>query len=281
MARTRESIQLTMDAEQAIQTSLSTLNSPSQTAIYTLWKFITSSIINYAEQLWDIYKAELETKIKVAVVGSNAWYQDQMLKFQYDAVTPQVLVISSDFSIDYSTVDTTKQIITRCSVKTSPTKQVFIKVAKNEPPEALTAPELSAATSYVQAKSFAGVNYTVTSVASDKLFLEAEIFFDGQYSAVISDTVIEAINTYLASIDFDGAVKVSALTDAIQTVTGVKDIVITNLAMRSDGTAFGSKTYLVQAKTLIIPTSTTTAGYIVEETTASNTFVDKLTFTGI
>jgi len=40
MARTINEIIAEMDAEQALQSSLSGLNSPSQTAIYTLWKFI-------------------------------------------------------------------------------------------------------------------------------------------------------------------------------------------------------------------------------------------------
>ena len=49
MARSIETIQKTMDDKQATLPDLATLNSPSQTAIYTLWKFITSTVINYLE----------------------------------------------------------------------------------------------------------------------------------------------------------------------------------------------------------------------------------------
>ena len=143
MARSIATIQATMDAEQALQTDLTTLNSPSQTAIYRLWKFITSTIINYCEQLWDIYKSELETQISAAAVGSNAWLQSKVMKFQYSASTPQVLAVDSNFAINYPTIDTTLQIITRCSVTTTSQRVCLVKVAKSDPPVALSAPELS------------------------------------------------------------------------------------------------------------------------------------------
>jgi hypothetical protein len=127
--------------------------------------------------------------------------------------------------------------------------------------------------------SFAGVQYLVASSAADKLFLEAEIFYNGQYSAVISTNVIAAINAYLAAIPFDGNVRVNKLVDAIQAVDGVTDVVINNLAMRADAVAFGSKTYLVQANDLIFSKYPTSAGYIIEETTGGEDFASKLTFT--
>lgn len=278
MARSTETIQATMDVEQATQTDLTTLNSTSQTAIYTLWKFITSSIINYFEQLWDFYKADLETTISRAAVGSEAWWKQQMLIFQYDAVTPQVLTIGTDFSINYATVDATKRVVTRCSVKTAPNKTVLIKLAMSEPPVALSAPILSSATGYVGYKSFAGVKYTVTSLDSDKMYLKANIYYNGQYAATISATVIAAIKDYLAHITFDGNVKLTSLVDYIQQVPGVTDIVLVDVAIRADTTAFASKTYLVAASTTIIPIYQTLAGYIEEETTSGQDFATTLTF---
>jgi hypothetical protein len=49
--------------------------------------------------------------------------------------------------------------------------------------------------------------------------------------------------------------------------------------MRPDATAFSSKTYLIQNKTEILSSYPTYAGYVIEETTTSNTFTDTLTFT--
>lgn len=279
MARSTATIQATMDAEQAAQTDLATLDSPSQTAIYTLWKFITSAIINFSEQLWDLKKTEIENIVKVGAVGTDAWLQDRVLKFQYDSVTPEVLEVASDFSINYPVIDTTKRIITRCAVKTTSQRVVLVKVAKSEPPVALSAPEQSSLSGYLSDINFAGVNYILTSLDSDKIYIKANIFYNGQYASTISDAVIAGINAYLASIPFNGYIKISDLQMAIKNVTGVTDVVLEDVAIRADTVAFGSKTYLVQGKTNLIPLYQTIAGYAEEETTASNTFVDTLTFT--
>lgn len=279
MARSTSTIQATMDAEQALQTELTTLDSPSQTAIYTLWKFITSSIINFVEQLWDLKKAEIEEVVRVGAVGTDAWLQDRVLKFQYDPVTPQVLEVGSDFSINYPVVDETLRIITRCSVKTTSQRVALVKVAKDEPPVALSGAEQTALSGYLSDINFAGVNYDFTSLDSDKIYIKANIFYNGQYASTISDAVIAGINTYLGSIPFDGSVKISDLQLAIKSVTGVTDVVFDDVAIRADTVAFGSKTYLVQGKTTLIPLYQTIAGYVSEETTSGETFVDKLTFT--
>lgn len=278
MARSIAQIQAEMDNEQALQTGLSGLNSPSQTAIYTLWKYIISSSIWAHEKLWDIFKAELEEIVTNAPVGTDGWVQAQALKFQYSAIDPQVISLVN-FVPTYSIVDEDLRIITRCSVKTLPSKVVSIKVAKSDPPSALSSTELSSFRGYLDDISFAGVQYNAVSLASDKLYLDAEVFYNGQYSTVISDNVISAINEYLSNIPFDGYVRVSALYDAIQNVEGVTDVIINDMAIRADATAFGSKTYLVQNNATIFNKYPTFAGYVVEETTVSNTFVDKLTFT--
>jgi len=278
MARSIDTIIADMDAEQAAQTGLSGLNSVSNSAIYTLWKYIVAAQMYLQEVLWDLFKTDLETIVTNAAVGTNQWFKSKMLLFQYDATTPQVLQVDSNFAVNYTTIDATKRIVTRCAVKTTATRTVLIKLAKSEPPIALSAPELVAANAYVDDLAFAGINYIISSTASDKLLVDASIYYDGQYSAVISDNVITSINNYLANIDFDGSFKLSALVDAIQSTTGVTDVVLNNVAIRPDSVAFASTTYLVQGKTTLIPIYPTNAGYVTEETTSGQTFTDKLTF---
>lgn len=278
MARSISTIIALMDAEQAAQTGLSGLNSVSNSAIYTLWKYIVAVQMYFQETLWDIFKVDLETIVTNAAVGTNQWFKSKMFLFQYDATTPQVLQVDSNFAVNYTTIDATKRIVTRCAVKTTASRTVLIKLAKSEPPVALSAPELVAANAYVDDLSFAGINYIISSTASDKLLVDASIYYDGQYSAVISVNVITSINTYLANIDFDGSFKLSALVDAIQSTTGVTDVVLNNVAIRPNSVAFASTTYLVQGKTTIIPVYPTNAGYVTEETTAGQAFTDKLNF---
>lgn len=277
MARSTETIIAEMDDAQATETSLSTLNSPSQTAIYTLWKSITAMVINFLEQLWDIYKLDIETVIASGAVGSGAWLQAQILKFQYSATVPQIVTLV-DFAPAYGTVDASLRLITRSSVKTMANKTISVKVAKEEPPVALSATELNSLKGYLSDIGFAGTQTNTFSYDSDKLYLVANIYYNGQYSAVISATVIEAIENYFANIPFDGTIKLLSLEDYIQNVPGVTDVVIVDCALRADTTAFASKTYLVSASTTIYPTYPLFAGYVVGETTASNTLADTLVF---
>lgn len=278
MARTIAEIQAEMDAEQALQSGLSGLNSTSQVAIYTLWKYIMSAAIFSHETLWDLFKVELEAISDATPTGTESWVREQLLKFQYSLTTPQIVQLVN-FVPAYDIVNEALQIITRASVTTTANKLVNVKVAKADPPVKLATAELNSLVSYLDDIGYAGVTFAVSSKTSDKLFLEAEIFYDGQYASTISATVIAALETYLANIPFDGNVRVQSVIDAVQAVEGVTDIVITGLAMRPDATLLPSATYLVASKATVYNKYPTDAGYIEQETTASNTFADKLTFT--
>lgn len=251
---------------------------------------IVARTINFFEQLMDAYKVDLEDKVSKGAVGSDAWLQDRILRFQYDSGTPQIVEIKSDFSVDYVTVDTTKRIITRASVNTTSNQTVTVKVAKQNPPVALSAPELAALQSYLTNTGdgtyagrgvgigFAGTKIVATSNDADEIYINADINYNGQYAATIQEDVISAINNYLANIDFNGKVYISNLEIAIKSVTGVVDVLLKDVAIRANTTLFANKTYLVQNQTTIIQSYALEAGYAIGETTSGQTFADKLNF---
>lgn len=251
---------------------------------------IVARTINFFEQLMDAYKVDLEDKVSKGAVGSDAWLQDRILRFQYDSGTPQIVEIKSDFSVDYVTVDTAKRIITRASVNTTSNQTVTVKVAKQNPPVALSAPELAALQSYLTNTGdgtyagrgvgigFAGTKIVATSNDADEIYINADINYNGQYAATIQADVISAINNYLANIDFNGKVYISNLEIAIKSVTGVVDVLLKDVAIRANTTLFANKTYLVQNQTTIIQSYALEAGYAIGETTSGQTFADKLNF---
>lgn len=276
MTRTIQQIQLQMDSEQALQPALNELNSPSQTAIYRLWKFITSTAHFIHESLWDIKKTEIETIIAAAPVGTEAWIQDQMFKFQYDSTTPQILSLIN-FVPSYDPIDESKRIISECSIDVLTNKVVSVKLAKNNPPEKLAAQELTATQGYLNKILFAGVSYIAYSYDPDYIFVEADIKYDGQYSTSISASTIAAINNYLTNIPFDGYLKIVSLTDAIQNVPGFVDLKIKNVAVRPNSVPFSSTTYIVSNYTTTDTTAPLFAGYCVPEP-APNSFASSLNF---
>jgi len=278
MARKTDDIIVLMDDTQATKTALTTLNSPSQTADYTLWKETIAYNMNIEEQLWDTYRDELNAAIALAAPGTAAWIQAQVFKFQYSALTPQILQLIN-FAPSYTTVDTTLQIVTRCSVKTDLKKVVQIKVAKSEPPVALSALEYSSLTGYLNSIMFAGIGFGLISQASDKMYMVADVYYDGQYAATIQDDVETSIEAYLKAIPFDGVMLLSDLQQAVKNTPGVKDIEIATVKCRPDATVLASASVIYDLATSInVQSWNTNAGYIVGETTPGSTLSDTITY---
>ena len=277
MARTQEQIQKSIiDDFQSIP-ELAQANSTSNRAIWRLFTFIQSSAILLLEQIMDVFRAETEDKISKAIPNTATWLTQKVYDFQYDATTPQILQLI-DYAPKYPSVSDALKIVSRCSVVSTISNRVIIKVAKNNPPEALDSLQVASLQDYVNIIGTAGISYTVTSSASDKIYIDADVYYNGQYSAVIQDTVINAINVYLANLPFNGQLKVSDIEIAIRNVAGVSDCLINNIKVRDDLTVFGSATYLVQNKAYISRIYQTNSGYITEETTSGKTFADSLNF---
>lgn len=286
MARTFEEIKQTLLDAKTAESGLNGLNSPSQTAIWRLQIYIQAMSQFIVEQLVALKIIEIETIVKNAPVNSEPWLQAKVLEFQYDAITPQLLTLVN-FAPQYNPIDVTKRIITRASVNTAPNNNVLVKVAKGEPPVALSGPELSALQSYLtdggdgtfvgrgRGLGPAGINIIASSTDADKLMVAATIKYNGQYSGTIQATVISAIEAYLANLPFDGSVSLLSITDAIQSVQGVNDILLSSVGIRPDA---GTYTYMVNANTTYITTNATFAGYVVGETNPGFTLADTLIF---
>jgi hypothetical protein len=264
MAREISVIENQITDQVAADTVLSAnLTSTSKRAIWRLWAFITAAAIAILEQLIDQNKVEVEKLIAQAAPGTPQWLQAQVFKFQYSDTNPQVIQLINLAPV-YPTVDPSLRIVTRCSVTTDLANIVTIKTAKNDPPEALDGLQLSALTSYINQVGVAGIQYNVVSLAPDRLFVSAQVYYTGLFSSVIKSNVILAINNYLARIPFNGQIKVSELEEAILDVDGVTDVILIDVSARADATPFPG-TALVQGQALASRLWPTVAGYAVSE----------------
>ena len=260
-----------------VKSNIPELTSTSKRSIWGLWCYVYALCISTFEQLLDIFKSNTENTVANAIPLTAQWLQNKVFEFQYDATNPQVLQLIN-FVPQYSVINTSLRIVSRCSVKTDISNIVKIKVATGNTPAALSSLQISALQSYINTLGTAGIKYIVTSTNSDKIYIAADIYYQGVYSSVISANVIAAINNYFSSIPFDGAVKLSDLENAIRNTTGVNDCVLKNVSARADSTTFGSGTDLVLNNQLIGRIWNTVSGYIVPETTTGNTLADTLNF---
>ena len=268
--RTIEQIQANIIADVQAQPELSaTLTNNSRRAIWRLFTFVQASAILLLEQIIDVFRAENETVISQAIPATASWIGKKVFDFQYSATNPQIVQLVN-FAPVYPVIDESLRIITRCSVQTTISNQVIIKTAKSDPPVALSSTELDSLQSYINIIGIAGVNYACFSSEADRVYIDAAIYYNGQYSTVIQGTVTNAVNMFLASLPFNGQLKMSDLEFAIRNVTGVNDVLINNIKIRANSTAFSSGTFLIQNKTTISRLFQTISGYVVIEDTVSN-----------
>lgn len=243
MARTIIEIQTSILNEKNKYAVLAGLNSPSSVAIWRLWVYVIAVCIHEFEKIMDIFKAEIEDKNSKAIVGRASWYAAKALEFQYgDSLT----VV--DGVLKYATIDESKKIVKRAACKAG--VNATLKVATTDSGGnivGLDTAQLAAFNDYVSNFMFAGTNLTVQSQNTDYLKVVVDVYYDPLlFSDVVKNKVIIAINSYLANLDFNGGVKLSALQDAIQAVEGVTDVDFVDVQAKTNTGSYATVTRFYQ-----------------------------------
>jgi len=253
--------------------------------IMRLFCYTFAIVSAYVEQLSDSLKLSIENTASKAAAANALWIQLKMFEFQYSSTNPQFLQILNTIP-QYLVVDITLRVITACSVTSTAPNQVTIKVASGvatdlTPFFPLTVPQVEAAQSYINILGTAGINYTVISLDADKLYIDADVYYSGQYSSVIQSSVITAITTFLHNLsiaNFNGALKMTDLESVIRKVDGVNDVVMNGVRIRENTVLFAAGVDLIINRTTLQRLWNPIAGYIEQETTSGKTFADTLNF---
>ena len=224
-------------------------NSPSRVAIWRLWVYIMAVCVWTHENLWDQFRALIESIIANKEPGTLRWYQQQAFSFQYG--DPLVWINNK---YQYATIDITKRNVNRCAAIEANGGGIVIKAANNVGGVTypLAAPVLTAFSAYYQKIKYAGPPITCVSYDPDRLRLLYTVYFDplADKPTVIA-AVESAIITFISQLVFNGIFNLTKLTDAIEAVPGVSDVRITSAEW----------TYGALAFTLINGEYQTRAGY--------------------
>ena len=279
MARDLSVIQAEITAARTAKPELADLDGPTAVADYSLWEEVYAYCIWLFEKLLDAFRVEINTEITNNKVTTKSWWHNQVLNFQYDPTTAQVIE-EIDFIAQYPVVDPTLRIITRCAVRNVPRDGhlvVSVKVAQtvDDALVPLNDTQLAALVDYTLAIRPAGISMEVISLYADRLKLVADIYYLGQYDKdLVKAAVIQAINdyfSYLSNEEFDGLVRLLKLEDFIQAVPGVSDIVIHLAQGRDEATPVDGDNVVVFDRVYY-----TSAGYIIAEDTVGHTLADTL-----
>lgn len=247
MARTIAEIKQEMVDAKNADANLAGLTSTSSTAIWNLFFFIVAASIAFFESLFDLFKEDINQRATEIPTGTLQWYAAESLVFQNGDILELI-----DGVLTYPVIDTDKQIV-KLAAASELNGLVTIKAAAldgtgNAIP--LTVGEKTSFEGYWTDKRFAGTALQVISQDPDLLKALYRIKVN---PSVIDPTsgesqsspgtypVEDAINAFLQEFqgeNFAGDMQVMKLTDAIQSVTGVRNAVANTVEARPDGGVF-------------------------------------------
>lgn len=284
MSRTIQQIQDQIIATKNSYTELDGLNSPSQTSVWRLWTFLTAVSISFLEQIIDLFKVDIETKLTKKVSGTRNWIRDNIKLFQYSLNDPQSITIASDYTISYPVYNANYQIVTQTAIEVLDNNLVQIKVAKSSPPEPLDSLEVLSLGSYITEIMPAGIQTYLISENSDKVYIAGSVYFNGMYSSIIQTNVETSINSYLENLPFGGRFVLTELLESLLLVPGVNDIVFTRVTARRDSTSYNPSTntriFLLEGSLVDVNNRfyNSLAGYLTTETTTGYTIQDSINY---
>lgn len=226
MARTIDEIYQAILAEKDNQPDLAELNSPSNTAIYKAWAYVIAVGHYILENLWDLFRQEVEDIAAAAAPGTLKWYAQKVLEYQHGDV-----LVFKDNVYQYDPVDESKRIVKRVSVNDGG-GLVKVKAAKlsGQTVVVLSQEEIDGLTDYLEQSRFAGTALFVQSLNPDKIRMSLEVYYDAQTGLTSLKAAVEAaIVNYINTIPFDGIFLRNKLIDAVQAVEGVIDVKVVDL----------------------------------------------------
>ena len=197
------------------------------------------AVAQYAtEWMFEQFKADVEKRIDAALPGTISWYWNKVMNFQYGTDMNQYG--------NYDLIDPSRMIVSHCSVL-EVYNGIMVKVNKGDDFDVLDEKEKNALAAYLNRIKFAGTAVSVYSYQPDDMKLEIKIWrnplvLNEDGSAVSGDgrnLIEEAVKKYLDGIVYGGRFNKTKLIDAIQSVEGVEDIIITSCrfkAYNSDAT---------------------------------------------
>ena len=253
MARTIKEIKDTMTADFMANTTVQDLyqltdndefdSSFSAVSLENILFGIFATCVWVLESLFDRHKEEVNQIALQTIVASVEWYHAQALLFQKG----DALVYNpTTKGFGYAVVDPSKQIVKYAAIRDlGKSIQVLVSGDKSGLPAKLADDDLTLFTEYMNRVKIAGVVLTIRSFNPDVIRIDATCTIDplvlnsrGERLDDNSKPVVDAINNYLHAIVYGGTMNKTKLIDAIQTVPGIRDVILNGVSYSVDGVNF-------------------------------------------
>ena len=240
MSRTIKDIYNAAVAERNKRLELSEFKSDSKMSVMNGILWVVAAVIYSFETLLDVFAVDITEAINGRINGTPNYYANALLQYQQG---DELIVREDGLAFGYAAVDETKRIITQVSYVESTDDQnidskLILKVATGTKGnlEAIPAEELVPINAYIGKLKFAGTRVEVISTKGDVLIPRLTVFYDGAIpESEMYDAIEVQLKEYVMNIEFDAAVYVSRLTDAIRKAEHVTDVFIDESATPEQG----------------------------------------------
>jgi hypothetical protein len=211
------------------QALLSDLTTKSKVSEWRLWIWVCAVATRVLEELWDLFKKEVNEIVSKSAYGTPAWFQQKVFEWQWG----DNVVFVNNFP-GFNPIDETKQIAKFCSIVEVNDGTVLIKTAQgtidNVVP--LTSGQLINLNAYIRKIKPVGIRTQVVSQVGDKIKINGKVYFDAIVKVDdLKPLVIKSIKEFLQTMPFDGILIKNKLIDAVQSVNGVRDFELNELSV--------------------------------------------------
>lgn len=245
MSRTIKEIYNEAVAERNRRLELTEFASDSKMSVMNGILWVVAAVIYSFESLLDVFAVDISEAINGRINGTPAYYANALLQYQQG---DELTVREDGLAFGYANIDETKRIVTQVSYMESTDDQnldskLILKVATGAKGSLSAIPpkELAPINAYINKLKFAGTRVEVISTKGDVLIPHLTVFHDGAVpESEVYDSIEKQLNAYMMDIDFDAAVYVSRLTDAIRRAKHVTDVHIDGHAVPEQGVFIAS-----------------------------------------
>lgn len=245
MARTTNEIQDEIEAAKAADAVLSVqITTTSNASIWRTIRNVIALAVYNLELIMDLFRAEVDAIAARSEYGTPQWCVDKAKEFQYG---DDLVIVNG--TPTYAVIDETKQIVKQATANDGPSGGLVLKVAKESSGTlaALTTAEKTAFSYYWNKVKFAGIYSQVISLPADLLKGAVTVYHDGLIPDATLEYSLNALVTeYVQNLPFDGLFRVLSLTDHIQTLPNVTDVVVTSLQAKATGDVYRAVVRAVQ-----------------------------------
>jgi hypothetical protein len=243
MAKTQQQWYDVMLAERLSHVELTEANSASVTAVWMKFLWVVAFAAATIDALLDQFMLKVIALVATSRVGTAIWYKTHSLQFQYG---DDLVWDEGSEKFVYAVIDESKQIVSSVAIVFSGGEVRIKAVKENNVP--LTVSELAAFDYYWLTSKPPGTSLSTISLDADDLRIDARIIYDPLVMAangsLISDSnvypVEDAVDEYIANLDFNGRFWEDKLNDKIQAATGVVSSKVLEIQTKTSGGAYAT-----------------------------------------